>query len=133
MSKLFRRVTSIVIGILAFLFIVAVWMTVVSVSDYLKPYTISESSLIYDLKGSRYSDLVRDYHRNKALEADATETMEECYAVARYYEAVLDYQLALQEKDAGLQKKAEAAMEKAAGEMGDFSYAKGEIDELLSK
>jgi len=131
-SKQFQVITNIVIGILAFIFIVVIGMTAFMVSDELKPYTASEDSMIYSLQDNRYSDLVRCYHKNMALDVKPTKTMEECYAVARYYEAAIDYQLAVQEKDSTLQKKAEELMAEAEKEMGDFSYAKGEIDELLN-
>ncbi len=131
MSKQFRIITNIVIGILAFIFIVVIGMTVFTVSDELKPYTASEDSMIYSLQDNRYSDLVRYYHKNMALGIEPTKTMEECYAVARYYEAAIDYQLAVQEKDSALKKMAEEIMAEAAKKMGDFSYASGEIDELL--
>lgn len=131
MSKQFQIITNACIGFLAFLLIMITGVTMFTVSDDLKPYTASEDSMIYSLQDSRYSDLVRYYHQNTALEVKPTKTMEECYAVARYYEAAIDCKLAIQEKDSALQKKSEKIMTKAAEEMGDFSYAKGEIDELF--
>lgn len=131
MSKQFQVITNVAIGILAYILIMVIGMTVFSVSDDFKPYTASEDSMIYSLQENRYSDLVRYYHKNTALDVKPTKTMEECYAVARYYEAAIDCQLAVQEKDSALKKKAEEIMTEAAKEMGDFSYAKGEIDELL--
>ncbi len=131
MSKQFRIITNVAIGILAYILIMVIGMTIFSVSDDFKPYTASEDSMIYSLQDNRYSDLVRYYHQNTALGVKPTKTMEECYAVARYYEAAIDYQLAVQEKDSTLKKKAAEIMAEAAKEMGDFSYAMGEIDELL--
>lgn len=132
MSKLFGKITGIIIGILAFIFIAVTGMALFAISDNLRSYDISEDSMIYALKDNRYSDLVRYYHQNTALNTNSTEIMEECYAVARYYEAALDYQLAVQEGDTMLQKEAEEAMAEAADEMGDFSYAKNEIDTMLN-
>lgn len=131
MSKHFQIITNIIIGILAVFLVVVIGMSITAISNDLGTYDISEASMIYSLKDNRYSDLVRYYHQNTALNVDSTEIMEECYAVARYYEAAIDYRLAIQERDAELQKSAEEAMEEAADEMGDFSYAKGEIDTLL--
>ena len=131
MSKHFRAITSLMIGILVFLFIVVTGMSVFAICDNLKAYTLSEDSMIYALQDNRYSDLVRYYHRNQALGAHSTESMEECYAIARYYEAAIDYKLAIQENNPELQKKSEETMAMAVGEMGDFSYAKDEIDTLL--
>lgn len=131
MSKQFQAITNSIIGILAFLFIAVMGMSVFAICDDLKAYDISEDSMIYALQYNRYSDLVRYYHRNQALGVHSTKTMEECCAIARYYEAAIDYKLAIQENDPKLQKKSEETMEMAADEMGDFSYAKDEIDTLL--
>lgn len=133
MSKRFQLISNIVIGILAFLLALTIFLTVFAVSDELKTYSADEDSLIYSLQDGRYYDLVRNYHRNQALNAKTSKNMEECYAIARYYEAALDYQLALLAEDTAQQKDAEERMSQAANEMGDFSYAKKEIDELLSK
>ena len=57
--------------------------------------------------------------------------MEECCAIARYYEAAIDYKLAVQENDDMQKERCQILMRSAADEMGELSYAKGEIDELL--
>ena len=132
MSKKFQIITNAGISFLAFLLILVTGMTIFSITEDFRPYTASEDSMIYSLQDNRYSDLVRYYHQNTALDVKPTKTMEECYAVARYYEAAVDCQLAVQEKDSVLQKKAEEIMAEAAREMGDFSYAKEEIDGLLN-
>lgn len=57
--------------------------------------------------------------------------MEECYAIARYYEAAVDYKLALQENDNELLERSKNQMDDASNKMGDLSYAQGEINKLL--
>lgn len=133
MSKRFQLISNIVIGILAFLLTLIILLTAFSVSDELKTYTTDEDSLVFSLQYGQYDDLLRNYHRNEALNVKTTKTMEECYAIARYYEAALDYQLALRAEDPAQQKEAKERMTQSAGEMGDFSYIKEEIDELLNK
>ena len=131
MSKTFRLVTTIISVILAFFTVLFTGMGLVEMIDGMRSYTVSEDSMIYALQDGRYGDLVSDYHRNMAAEAKSTETMEECYAIARYYEAAIDYKLAVQEKDTELQQTLKEKMETAANEMGALSYAKKEINELL--
>ena len=133
MSKRFQLISNIAIGILAFLLTLIILLTAFSVSDELKTYTADEDSLIFSLQYSQYDDLLRNYHRNEALNVKTTKTMEECYAIARYYEAALDYQLALRAENPAQQEEAKERMTQSAGEMGDFSYIKEEIDELLNK
>lgn len=131
MSKTFQAVTTIIIVILAFFIILFTGMGVFELADGMRVYTVSEDSFIYALEDGRYGDLVEYYHRNAVSDVKASETMEECYAIARYYEAAIDYKLAVLENDTEALEKAAAAKEMAASQMGELSYAKGEIDELL--
>ena len=131
MSKTFRLITTIIIVILAFFTVLFTGMGLVEMIDGMRSYTVSEDSMIYALQDGRYGDLVSDYHRNMAAEAKSTETMEECYAIARYYEAAIDYQLAVQENDLELLENSEKIMKEAAAQMGSLSYAEKEINNLL--
>ena len=131
MSKTFRLVTTIIIVILAFFTVLFTGMGLVEMIDGMRSYTVSEDSMIYALQDGRYGDLVSDYHRNMAAEAKSTETMEECYAIARYYEAAIDYQLAVQENDSELLENSEKIMKESAAQMGALSYAEKEINNLL--
>lgn len=131
MSKTFRLVTTIIIVILAFFTILFTGMGIVEMIDGMRSYTVSEDSMIYALQDGRYGELVSDYHRNMAANAKSTETMEECYAIARYYEAAIDYKLAVQENDSELLENSEKMMKESAAQMGSLSYAEKEIKNLL--
>ena len=131
MSKTFRLVTTIIIVILAFFTVLFTGMGIVEMIDGMRSYTVSEDSMIYALQDGRYGDLVSDYHRNMAANAKSTETMEECYAIARYYEAAIDYKLAVQENDSELLENSEKMMKESAAQMGSLSYAEKEIKNLL--
>ena len=131
MSKTFRLVTTIIIVVLAFFTVLFTGMGLVEMIDGMRSYTVSEDSMIYALQDGRYGDLVSDYHRNMAANAKSTETMEECYAIARYYEAAIDYQLAVQENDSELLENSEKIMKESAAQMGALSYAEKEINDLL--
>ena len=131
MSKTFRLITTIIIVVLAFFTVLFTGMGLVEMIDGMRSYTVSEDSMIYALQDGRYGDLVSDYHRNMAAEAKSTETMEECYAIARYYEAAIDYKLAVQENDSELSENSEKIMKESAAQMGALSYAEKEINNLL--
>ena len=131
MSKTFRLVTTIIIVILAFFTILFTGMGITEMIDSMQSYTVSEDSMIYALQDGRYGDLVSDYHRNMAANAKSTETMEECYAIAKYYEAAIDYKLAVQENDSKLLENSEKIMKETAAQMGSLSYAEKEINDLL--
>ena len=131
MSKAFKSITNLIIIVLAFFTILFAGMGTFELIDGMKVYTISEDSLLYALEDGRYGDLVADYHRNIVSDIKSTETMEECYAIARYYEAALDYKLAVQENDPDFQKECRVRMNAAADDMGELSYARDEINLLL--
>lgn len=131
MTKLFRVITTALICILAFLFIMFTGLGIGKIADGLSVYIRDEDSFLYALEDNRYSDLMEYYHENVALEAKTTKTMEECYAIARYYEAAIDYKIAVQENDIELLKKAQEVMSLAESQMGELTYAKDEIDDLL--
>ena len=131
MNKTFQLLTNVIIGILAFFIILFTCMGIFETIDGMRIYTVSEDSLLFALEDGRYGDLVTHYHNNQAAESKTTQTMEECYAIARYYESALDYKLALQEQDETLQNELQLKMNDAADGMGELSYAKEEIDALL--
>ena len=131
MSKTFQIITTIIIALLAFFTILFTGMGIFELTDGMRIYTVSEDSFLYALEDGRYGDLVEDYHRNLVSDVKPSETMEECYAIAKYYEAAIDYKLAIQENDSQLQQTAADKMKTAAAEMGALSYAKNEIDNIL--
>ena len=131
MSKTFRLVTTIIIVILAFFTVLFTGMGIVEMIDGMRSYAVSEDSMIYALQDGRYGDLVSDYHRNMAANAKSTETMKECYAIASYYEAAIDYKLAVQENNSELLENSEKIMKETAAQMGSLSYAEKEINDLL--
>ena len=131
MNKTFKLLSTAAIAILAFFIILFTGMGIFETIDALRYYTIREDSMIYALEDNRYGDLVSQYHQNMALDVKSSETMKECYAIARYYEAALDYKLALLQNDPALAQKAEQRMETAANDMGALSYAEADINSLL--
>ena len=131
MSKTFQTITSLIIVVLAFFTILFTGMGIFEMADSIRIYTTSEDSMIYALQDGRYGDLVSDYHRNMVSDAKSTETMEECYAIARYYEAAIDYKLAEQENNSETLENSKKIMKEAEAQMGDLSFAKEDIDALL--
>ena len=131
MSKTFKTITTMIIAVLAVFTAIFTIAGMFELADAMSTYTVSESSMGYALEDGRYGDLVEDYHRNIVCEAKTTTTMENYYAVARYYEAAMDYQLAVQNQNIALAEECRARMDAAAEEMGEFSDEKQKIDTLL--
>ena len=131
MSKTFRMITNLVIIALSFFIILFTAVGIFEMVSSMQGYTVSEDSMIYALQDGRYGELVSDYHRNMVSDVKTTETMEECYAIARYYEAAIDYKLAEQENNPELLETSEKIMKEAEAQMGALSFAKDDIDTLL--
>lgn len=131
MTNRFRRITNVLIVILACLSILFLYQGVTNLADA-GSYDYSEDSFLYALEDNRYSDLVDYYYNNLTSKKAPTETMLECYAIANYYEASIEHAIALLENDADKLRAAEAKMEQSAASMGSLSYAKAEIDALIS-
>lgn len=94
-------------------------------------YSYDENNLTYAIKDGRYTDLLQFRDKNREENVKATAEMEECYAVADYYQATLLYHTYLETGDTGRQNEARTDMEDAASRMGVFSYCAGEIDALF--
>ena len=131
MSKAVQTITNFAMVILACLTILFVGMGISEMIDGMKVYTYSEDSFCYALEDGRYGDLVSYYHKNMTAGVKSAKTLEKYYAIAAYYEAALDYQLAVLDNDEDLQMKLHTKMSEAADHMGELSYAKEEIDHLF--
>lgn len=118
-----------VLGGLTLLFLI---LGTVEISDSVKAYIRPEYSLLYAVEDGRYSELLEAYHQNIVCDTSPSGSMNELYAVAQYYEAAINYQMAQMEKDSSLLEKSKEAMESAACRMGSVSYAKEDIDRLFS-
>lgn len=132
MNKTFRILTRgcyIVLGGLILLFLI---LGTVEAWDSAKPYVRPDYSLLYAVEDGRYSDLLEAYHQNAVCDTSPSESMKELYAVAQYYEAAINYQMAQMENDSALLERSKETMEAAAGRMGSVSYAKADIDRLFS-
>ena len=133
MSKHFKIITNILIGILSFVLVCTIALCITAIRDDLSVYVRDEDSLLYNLEMGDYSYLVKSAFDDQITETKPSQAKKECYAVAEYYVAAIDYRLALLKNDSQLQKEAEEAMAEAAEAMGDLSYAKEEIDEFLDQ
>lgn len=87
-----------------------------------------EAYLIDNLKYGKYDNLLRDVYRNEAKCVETTETMEECYAVAHYYEAAVYYKAYLTAGETEKAEEKKAVMEEQKEMAEILSYAIEEIN-----
>lgn len=131
MNKRFRLITNIAAAVLALFFLLLASMLFRQIYEDLRGYPVDEEQLLFSIEDGRYSDLVRDCRKIEASDQKTTKTMEECCAVADYFETALDYQIALMNNDETTAEKLKKKLSDLAGDMGTLSYAKDEIDSLL--
>lgn len=94
-------------------------------------YSHDESDLWYYIDKEYYAQLVDYKWENEALGVEKTEELEQCYAVADYFEAASYYKAALYQNDTEKMKKYAAAMQEAYSKLDDVAYLAENIDEKL--
>ena len=129
--KIKNTVINIVIGILCFVFVILSFVILAEVIDYHRDYYPKEDSFLYAMEDGDYSRLVEMMHRNEAAGVKASEIYEECYAVARYYEAATYYKAYKNVSDTKRALEKKEIMEKQLPLMGDFAGYAEDIDKML--
>lgn len=132
-STWISKILNSVIIVLTLIFLINAGALVSTVAEEARGYGYNESTLLYQLEEGDYASLLDMMYTNESYDRNVTEMMEQCYAVARYFEAA-SYAVAY-EGD-GQMEKAESykkVMEEQEGRMGEFAYAAAEIDRLLRR
>lgn len=94
-------------------------------------YSHDESDLWYYIDKEYYAQLVDYKWENEALGVEKTGELEQCYAVADYFEAASYYKAALYQNDTEKMKKCAAAMQEAYSRLDDVSYLAENINERI--
>lgn len=129
--KIKNIILNIIIAFLCLVFVISSGILVSEVVGYHRNYYPDENSFLYAVQEQDYVRMVDMMHRNLAADVKSNETFEECYAVARYYEAATYFKAY---KEAGNDKAAQEKakiMEEQVLLMGDLTYAAAEIDAKL--
>lgn len=96
-------------------------------------YTYKERTFLYDVEYGEYDRMLEKMYTNEAFGVKPTKTMEECYAVARYFEAA-SYEIACRQ-DGQIERADQylEIMEEQKEKMGEFSYVTEDIQNKLKK
>lgn len=103
----------------------------VTLADDLKGIEYEDYSLLHCVESQDYTRLVQMMYSNEAYGVEPTETMEECYAVARYFELVSYDVAGIRKGQLENESEYEAALAELRAQMGALAYAADEIDVLL--
>ena len=129
--KIKNMAINMVIGILCFVFVILSFITLAETMDYYRDYYPKEDSFLYTIEDRDYSRLVEMMYRNEAAGVKTSEIYEECYAVARYYEAATYYKAYKNAGDEIRASEKKKIMDSQIVLMGDLDYSVKDIDKLL--
>lgn len=94
--KLFRVITV----VLAVLIVWQLLNLALQIHSDVYHYSYDEDTFLYTIQDGRYSELPEKKRRNEMEHVKADAQLQECYAVADYYEAASIYYMYLQNGDA---------------------------------
>lgn len=127
MKTIKEHIFNIIIGILCVVLVITTFVTVGNFLDHMRILTYDEEDFLYCIQSENYCEMVGYMHSNEVNGVKATKDMEECYAVARYYEAASMYKAY---KAVGKNAKAEEQeeiMKEQLAMMGELSYVAEDI------
>lgn len=140
-----KREKHIIFGIITTILLIVFVLNVViffDTFDLYYTYDVSDSSLMYRLEEQDYESIY-DYYLQDCMKGEQSSgDRAAIYAIGRYYHYSLLYHSITKAQDSGytgnsgtdlaaLASSYEKEMNAAATEMGDFTYAKGDIDQMF--
>lgn len=131
MKVIKEHIFNIIIGILCVVLVSTAWSAGSDFIRYMKGYAYDEEDFLSCIRIEDYSSMVEYLYKNEVNDVKTTAGMEECYAVARYYEAASMYKAY---KAVGRNTEAEKkkqVMDEQITEMGELSYIAEDIVEYL--
>lgn len=115
-----RLILDIVIVILTLAVLFSLYYAISSFREaYEDGYSVD--TYYYRIEEGRYAELVELYYAETDRQDPKDSGKEECYAVARYYEAASYYKMYLENGDTEKAEEQRQRMEEIAGEMGELS------------
>ena len=129
--KIKNLVMNLCIGFLSFVFVVSLFFLGQEVMSYHTNYYPEEDSFLYSLQQQEYAYMVEMMYRNQAANVKTNTTYEECYAVAKYYEAATYYKAYKLDGNQELAEDKKEMMDEQLLRMGELSYAAEDINTIL--
>lgn len=129
--KIKNTIINIVIVGLCFVFGILSIVTFTEAMDYYRDYHPGEDSFLYAIEDGDYSRMVEMMYLNEAAGVETSEIYEECYAVARYYEAATYYKAYKNAGDMARAQEKKQIMERQISRMGELSGCAEDIDKIL--
>ena len=133
MKKKRISISGILIIILSILFVFLLAMGIARLKEEFQGYTsYDEQSFSGDLKYQDYGSILRKTSQNEARGAKSNEILEEYYALARYYEAAVNYRLYTDSRQTEKAAAYKTVMKQKEKEMGQLQSEIPAILDILS-
>jgi hypothetical protein len=129
--KIKEKVLNLILAALCLVMLLSLIALVTGLHSYNTNYYPRTESFLYNLQDGDYVHMVTMMHQSEAAGVKADADRQECYAVARYYEAATYYKAYLQAGDSEQAAQKRTIMEAQKSLMGELSYAAEEIDQVL--
>ena len=130
-SKVLSTILTILMVIECFLIIVTIGVFCSELS-YGYSWYANENDMIFSVEQEEYGRLVKNYYTNELSGQKANNEMQECYGVAKYFEACFWYKAYDNEGDSVKASIYKEKMEDAYGEMGDYQFLDEKIRQKLN-
>lgn len=131
-NKIKNLIANIVLVVLSIALVVNVAIAIGIVNDMNRIYVVDEDDFWYYISEGRYTEMVTNTWQNRAYEVDTEgTTLEQCYAVAEYFEAASLYKVAEELGNEEDKAKYKAIMEDKLTHMGDILYVAEDINAKL--
>lgn len=127
-SKAKELIINVILVVVSIAFGLILLTTIGELADMDYTYTRDEDMFWYSIKDGEYGDIVYDAYHNQNEGVELTPGLEQCYAVARYFEAASLYKAAVHVGDTEDIEKYVAVMEECLTYMDDILYIAEDIN-----
>lgn len=117
--------------VLSIILVVLLAVAVGQVSDWNRVWDRDERDFWYNISDGYYSDMVASSYHNRNNGVVTTSGLQECYAIAEYFEAASLYKAAVQVGDIEDIQKYQAKMEECLNYLDDVLYVIEDINMKL--
>ena len=130
-SRTNELIINVILSIFSVIFVLALLTTIIELADMNYSYTRDEDMFWYSIQDGQYGDIVLDAYHNQNEGVELTPGLEQCYAIARYFEAASLYKAAVHVGDTEDIAKYTTIMEECLTDMEDVLYIAEDIKAQL--
>ena len=123
-----KWVSNIILSILTIIFVILLAGFISEMSDMGYRYKEDANQMWYRIEDGKYADLVNVVERNRGIGVEETSDLQECYAIADYYQAASLYKVKMAVGDLEAAEKYKKLMNKKRYYFEQVSFVFDDID-----